>query len=186
MIGALRAFVLYKARHLPDPADPRDVLRWRLPYQVVSLAWCGVSAALCFFCIWEGNGTLRLITIFLILGTTGGIASRNACSPRLALVQIVIWLLPALSEATRVDGSFWTVPLMVAVYFAALCSIVRRHYNDMVALIDAERTSQIAQSKLLEREAEVLGIFENAAAGVAEFDVASARFVRANRTFCVT
>ncbi len=155
-----------------------------MPYQVVSIAWCLVSAALCCFCVVRGDSTLRLIAFFLILGTTGGIASRNACSPRLALVQIVIWLSPALPEATQVDQSSWTLMLMIGVYFAALYSIVQRHYNDMVALIDAERTSQLAQLKLVEREAEVLGIFENAAAGVTEFDLTNARYVRVNRIFC--
>ena len=184
VLGALRAFVLYKARHLPDPAGSHDILRWRMPYQVVSIAWCLVSASLCCLCVIRGDSTLRLITFFLILGTTGGIASRNACSPRLALVQIVIWLSPALPEATQVDQSLWTLMLMMGVYFAALCSIVQRHYKDMVALIDAERTSQLAQLKLLEREAEVLGIFENAAAGVTEFDLINARYVRVNRIFC--
>ena len=184
VLAALRAFVFFKARHPTDPADTHDVLRWRIPYNAVSVTWCVVSAALCWFCVLRGDSTIQLITFFLILGTTGGIASRNACSPRLALVQIVIWLSPALPEATRVDGSFWTILLMLAIYFTALCSIVRRHFNDIVALIDAERTSQHAQNKLLEREAEVLGIFENAAAGVTEFDVTVARFVRVNRIFC--
>ncbi len=182
--AALRAFVFYKARHLPDPAAPHDVLRLRRPYVAVSVAWCIISAALCSFCILAGNGSLQLIAVFLILGTTGGIASRNACSPRLALIQIVIWLLPSLPEATKVDESFWTIVLLVGIYFAALASIVRRHYNDIVALIDAEQTSQLAQLKLQEREAEVLGLFENAAAGVNEFDIAIGRFIRVNRIFC--
>ena len=184
LMAAFRAFVLYKARHLPDPTDPRDVLRWRMPYNAVSLAWCVISAALCCFCVLAGDGSIRLIAIFLILGTTGGIASRNACSPRLALVQIVLWLSPALPEATRLDEHLWTTLLLIAIYLAALTSIVRRHYNDTVALIDAERASQHAQCKLLEREAEVLGIFENAAAGVTEFDLTSSRYVRVNRIFC--
>ncbi len=183
-IGTLRAYVLYSARQLPDPVGPLDVLRWRTPYNAVSLAWCTISATLCCYCILTGEGALRLVALFLVLGTTAGIASRNASSPRLALVQIVIWLMPALVEATQVDGGLWTVLLMIALYFAALSSIVWRQYNDIVALIDAERTSQRAQLKLQEREAEVLGIFENAAAGVSEFDVASARYVRVNRIFC--
>ena len=183
-LGALRAFVFYKARRTPDLADPRHIIRWRGPYLAVSVAWCVVSAALCCFCFMKGDGTLRVTTSFLILGTTGGIASRNACSPRLALLQIVIWLLPAVQNAMRMYENSWILTLMIAVYFAALYSIVKRNYNDMVALIDAERTSQLAQSKLLEREAEVLGIFENAAAGVTEFDVKVARFVRVNRIFC--
>ena len=183
-LAALRVFVLYKARHTPDPAEPRDILRWRTPYTAVSLTWCVFSAALCWLCVLRGDSTIQLITAFLILGTTGGIASRNACSPRLALIQIVIWLSPVVPEATRVDGSFWTILLMLAIYFTALCSIMHRHFIDMVALIDAERTSQLAQSKLLEREAEVLGIFENAAAGVTEFDVTISRYVRINRIFC--
>ncbi len=183
-IGVVRGFVLYNARKSPDQIDPFDVLRWRMPYRALSLAGCVTSAALCSFCVLMGDGALRLMAVFLVLGTTGGLAARNVSSPRLALAQLAIWLMPAVAEATREGGSPWTILLMIAIDFAALASMVRRQYRSAVALIDAERTRRFAHVALQQREAEVLGLFESAAAGVIEFDLTLKRFVRVNRVFC--
>ena len=182
-VMGLRTYVLARIQRLPRPLLPRDVLDWSVPYRAIGYAWCCASAALCFLCdLQPTDAGLAQVATLIVMGTTGGIASRSARVPRFAVLQIVIWLSAPVAAAALKGSGLWIFLLML-LYLMALCSIVSRHYSDVMALIRAEQFSQRAQSALVAREAELQSIFDNAAAGVVEMDTEECRVVRINRVF---
>jgi diguanylate cyclase (GGDEF)-like protein/PAS domain S-box-containing protein len=176
MLG-VRVWMLLTIRRAPM-RTPHDTLRWRRPYQAVGLAWTCLSSLLCAACIAVGqDDATRLLAIAMVLGIPAGFASRSAGTPRFAIAQLCIWLLPPMAATPLLGPWYCTLSLMAAVYLIAMCSIVRQHYADIVALISAEHSNAA-------HAMELRAMFDNAGAGIVEVDIASKRVVRVNRIYC--
>jgi diguanylate cyclase (GGDEF)-like protein/PAS domain S-box-containing protein len=146
-------------------------------YCAVGVFWAVASGIFCGLCACVNDESTRLFASTLALGTGGGLASRNAGTPRFALIQVYAFLMPlAAVEAVR-GGDLVFVGLMTTLYTVALRSIVWQHYADLVSQFVAKRASA-------EREAELQTIFANAAAGVTEVTADLGRFTRVNRVYC--
>ena len=179
-----RMVLILVVRHLRSRGTEDVLVRWSRPYKAVGLAWSLVGGAMCSCFLVSGDEPTRLLAIVLALGTCGGIAARNAGTPWFAMAQLAVWLLPFVAVAPLTGPSLWPLSLMVSIYFAALCSIVRQYNRDIRALIDAATESRRTGRVLAEREAELRALFNNVAAGFLELDIATKRLLRVNRVFC--
>ncbi|SHI68471.1 diguanylate cyclase (GGDEF) domain-containing protein [Roseomonas rosea] len=139
LIMAARLWVVLSIRRVRDPSSVA-LLRAARPYFAIGVAWALVTGAFCYMCyVALEDEASRTLAVTLAMGTVGGIASRNAATPRFALAQITALLLPQ-AVGGVVNGSWhWVEAALVTVYFIALCSIVRRHYLDVRRIMDAQR-----------------------------------------------
>lgn len=91
-------------------------------------------------CVMSGNAALSALAIMVTAGTLGGIASRNAGIPRLAVAQITLGAAPIMLGALLAPGhAYWVLVPPLFTYIAAMASITRRHYAGLVALMTAEQ-----------------------------------------------
>lgn len=175
LLGA-RAWVILLVWPLRS-SPPAALLRWRKPYEIVGLAWALVSAAFCCLCVAaSGDEVTRVLAIALVLGSANGIASRNAGTPRFAMTQLCIWLLPLIVVATVLGSWYPLLSLMVTMYLPSLCSIVRQHYADMLSLIGAERHEAALASRFN-------AAISNMTQGLVLFDAGGLLQI-VNRRFC--
>jgi hypothetical protein len=73
-------------------------------------------------------------------GSPGGIASRNAALPRLAITHICLGALPiGLGALLAPRSASWILVPPRFLYIAAMVSVVRRHSEGLVALMTAEQ-----------------------------------------------
>ena len=136
---ALRGWLLVQARRA-SAFSPLALLRWRKPYQAVGIAWVVVSSLFCVFCVVaSGDEITRILALALAFGSASGTATRNAGTPRFAVVQLCIWLMPLMALAPLLGPWYPALSVGLALYLAALCSIVRQHHRDMLSLVTAER-----------------------------------------------
>ncbi|ACC75443.1 diguanylate cyclase [Paraburkholderia phymatum] len=113
---------------------------WAARYAPVGLCAClllGLGTAACFL---SPDKELATLSIMVAAGILGGIASRNAALPRLAIAQILLGTMPIGIGALLApqSGAWILVPPLIA-YNAAMVSVVRRHYQGLVALMTAEQ-----------------------------------------------
>ena len=135
----LRVIVVADYRRLDSP-KPRDTLRAARRYFAVGLAWSVATGAFSGLCIvLVDDEATRILASTLAMGTVGGIASRNAATPRFAIAQISALLLPQMAADLLLGGWHWTKAVMEVIYFIALCSIVRRHHADTLRSLEAQR-----------------------------------------------
>jgi diguanylate cyclase (GGDEF)-like protein len=91
-------------------------------------------------CIMSPDAELASLAIMVTAGILGGVASRNAALPRLAIAQICLGTLPiGLGALLASRSGSWILMLPLVVYVAAMLSIVLRHYDGLVALMCAEQ-----------------------------------------------
>ncbi|MCI0150330.1 diguanylate cyclase [Paraburkholderia sediminicola] len=91
-------------------------------------------------CVMSGDAALSALAIMVTAGTLGGIASRNAGTPRLAVAQIGLGAVPlGLGALLAPSHAYWVLVPPLFAYIAAMASIVRRHYSGLVALMTAEQ-----------------------------------------------
>ncbi|MBP0445279.1 EAL domain-containing protein [Roseomonas sp. SSH11] len=134
-----RIWVVISIRRRGNPSS-EALLRAALPYFAIGVAWAVVTGAFCFLCyVALDDEASRVLAVTLAMGTVGGIASRNAATPRFALAQIAALLLPQALGGALHGSWHWVQTAFVLVYFVALCSIVRRHYLDVRRIMDAQR-----------------------------------------------
>ncbi|MFP3556787.1 hypothetical protein [Paraburkholderia hospita] len=79
--------------------------------------------------VMSPDSELTSLAIMVTAGTLGGIASRIAALPNLAIMQICVGAIPigmGALLASRSDS--WLLVLPIIVYIAAMVSIVQRHY----------------------------------------------------------
>ncbi len=135
----LRVAVVLGYRRLPAPG-PADTLRAARRYFAVGLAWAVATGAFCSLCyLLIDDEATRILSSTLSMGTVGGIASRNATTPRFAIAQITVMLIPQMAVDVSFGGWHWTKATMELIYFIALCSIVRRHHADTRRTLQAQR-----------------------------------------------
>ncbi|WP_052388663.1 putative bifunctional diguanylate cyclase/phosphodiesterase [Belnapia moabensis] len=135
----LRVAVVVGYRRQPSPS-PAETLRAARRYFAVGIAWALATGAFCSlsYLLVDDEAT-RILSATLSMGTVGGIASRNATTPRFAIAQITSLLLPQMAVDMSLGGWYWTKVTMEAIYFIALCSIVRRHHADIRRTLQAQR-----------------------------------------------
>ncbi|CAN0625434.1 Diguanylate cyclase [Burkholderia multivorans] len=114
--------------------------RWAMRYAPVSLAACFLLGLGTMGCVDSVDVELGTLSVMVAGGVFGGIASRNAALPRLAMMQIALGVLPIGVGALlspRHGASILLPPL--AIYLAAMRTVVQRHYKVLVALIAARQ-----------------------------------------------
>ena len=119
---------------------PAVFLRAARPYFAVGVLWALATGGFCgatYFAL--DDEASRALTATLAMGIVGGIASRNAATPRFALTLISALLLPVVVGGAVLGSWHWVHAALVSVYFAALCSIVRRHHADVHSAMRAQR-----------------------------------------------
>lgn len=109
-------------------------------YALLALLASGLLGAGSMGCLMSGDVGASALAIMVTAGTLGGIASRNAGTPRLAVLQIAIGAIPigigALLAPTHV---YWVLVPPLFAYHVAMAAIVRRHYSTLVTVMVAEQ-----------------------------------------------
>jgi diguanylate cyclase (GGDEF)-like protein/PAS domain S-box-containing protein len=112
---------------------------WAARYAPVSLLACLLFGIGTMACVMSQDAELASLAVMVTAGILGGIASRNAALPRLAITQICLGALPiGLGALLAPRGAWWILVPPLFVYIAAMVSVVRRHYKVLVALMTAE------------------------------------------------
>ncbi|KVF78271.1 diguanylate cyclase [Burkholderia sp. FL-7-2-10-S1-D7] len=113
---------------------------WALRYAPVSLAACFVLGLGVMGCVEAPDAELGTLSVMVAGGVFGGIASRNSALPRLAMTQVTLGVLPIGLGALLVDRpGAWLLLPPLAIYLAAMRTVVQRHYRVLVALIAARQ-----------------------------------------------
>ncbi|WP_027798445.1 sensor domain-containing diguanylate cyclase [Paraburkholderia dilworthii] len=137
LLGRLSVIHAYAAHGRKGAVNPRP---WAAAYAPLCLATSLMLGLGTMGCVSTADTTLASLAIMVASGTLGGVASRNAAVPRLAIAQICVVSIPigfgALLSPT--DGSWILVPPLL-LYVGAMTSIVQRHYRGLVALMIAEQ-----------------------------------------------
>jgi diguanylate cyclase (GGDEF)-like protein len=133
-----RLFIVYRYRALSRRAAPHPE-PWAARYVPFSLAACLVVGLGTMAAVMSGDTVLAALAIMVTAGLLGGIASRNAGIPRLALAQICLGALPIGVGAVLGGGDYWILVPPLFFYLGAMHSVVDRHYRNLVALMTAER-----------------------------------------------
>ncbi|MBR8299537.1 diguanylate cyclase [Burkholderia dolosa] len=137
LVARLAIAHAYRVRR--DAGDDRAEY-WATRYAPVSLAACFVLGLGVMGCIDSADVELGTLSVMVAGGVFGGIASRNSALPRLAMTQVALGVLPIGVGALLADrpGAWLLVPPL-AIYLAAMRTVVQRHYRVLVALIAARQ-----------------------------------------------
>ncbi|OXJ31058.1 MULTISPECIES: sensor domain-containing diguanylate cyclase [Burkholderia] len=113
---------------------------WAMRYAPVSLVACFVLGLGVMGCVQAVDVELGTLSVMVAGGVFGGIASRNAALPRLAMMQVALGVLPIGVGALLAHRSgAWLLLPPLAIYLAAMRTVVQRHYRVLVALIAARQ-----------------------------------------------
>ncbi|MFM0009119.1 diguanylate cyclase domain-containing protein [Paraburkholderia sediminicola] len=113
---------------------------WVTRYAPVSLMACFLFGLGTMACVMSPDSGLASLAVMVTAGILGGIASRNAALPRLAIAQICLGAFPIGLGALLASGSaMWILVPLLCLYVVAMASVVRRHYAVLVALMTAEQ-----------------------------------------------
>ncbi|BAN27078.1 sensor domain-containing diguanylate cyclase [Caballeronia insecticola] len=123
----------------PHPAP------WAGRYAPFALATCLVTGLGTMACVLSGDAALASLAIMVTAGLLGGIASRNAGTPHLAIGQVCLGAVPIGVGALFGPPGYWILVPPLFLYIGAMCAVVGRHYRSLVALMTAEqRHAEIA------------------------------------------
>ncbi|SAK84470.1 diguanylate cyclase [Caballeronia hypogeia] len=172
LLLAARVSIVCRYRALCRPSAPHPG-PWAARYAPFALAACLVTGLGTMACIISGDAVLASLAIMVTAGLLGGIASRNAGIPHLAIAQVCLGAVPIGAGALFAPSGFWILVPPLFLYIGAMCSVVQRHYRNLVALMTAEQ-----------RHAEIAARFDAALAhmphGLCTIDAAG-KVVIANR-----
>ncbi|WP_176045451.1 sensor domain-containing diguanylate cyclase [Burkholderia sp. BCC1644] len=113
---------------------------WAMRYAPVSLVACFVLGLGVMGCVQAVDVELGTLSVMVAGGVFGGIASRNSALPRLAMTQVTLGVLPIGVGALLAHRSgAWLLLPPLAIYLAAMRTVVQRHYRVLVALIAARQ-----------------------------------------------
>ncbi|WP_353558251.1 diguanylate cyclase [Paraburkholderia terrae] len=133
-VGIARAYVV---RSRAVMLSPGPWARFYGPAALITSLLLGMGTMMC---VMSPDGELTSLAIMVAAGILGGIASRNAALPGLAVTQICLGALPiGLGALLASRSGSWILILPLVVYIAAMLSIVLRHYDGLVALMCAEQ-----------------------------------------------
>jgi diguanylate cyclase (GGDEF)-like protein/PAS domain S-box-containing protein len=126
----------YRALSRPSAPHPGP---WAARYAPFALAACLVTGLGTMACVMSGDAVLASLAIMVTAGLLGGIASRNAGIPHLAIAQICLGAAPIGVGALLAPAGYWILVPPLFLYFGAMSAVVRRHYRGLVALMTAEQ-----------------------------------------------
>lgn len=133
-LGIVHAYVV---RSRADSVHPG---LWAARYAPVSLLACLLFGVGTMACVMSPDTELASLAVMVTAGILGGIASRNAALPRLAITQICLGAIPiGLGALLAPRSSSWILVPPLFMYIAAMASVVGRHYTVLVALMTAEQ-----------------------------------------------
>lgn len=133
-LGIARAYVVRSRTGAVHPGP------WAARYVPVSLLACLLFGLGTMACIMSPDTELASLAVMVTAGILGGIASRNAALPRLAIAQICLGALPiGLGALLAPRSGSWILLPPLFLYLVAMASVVRRHYKVLVALMTAEQ-----------------------------------------------
>ncbi|MEN2474211.1 diguanylate cyclase domain-containing protein [Burkholderia sp. GS2Y] len=122
-----------------DAGDDRAEY-WAMHYAPVSLAACFVLGLGVMGCLQATDIELGTLSVLVAGGVFGGIASRNSALPRLAMTQVTLGVLPiGVGALLAHRPGAWLLLPPLAIYLAAMRTVVQRHYRVLVALIAARQ-----------------------------------------------
>jgi diguanylate cyclase (GGDEF)-like protein/PAS domain S-box-containing protein len=127
----------YVARNRERPLHPE---RSAARYAPVSLLACLTFGLGTMASIIVNDMQLSSLSLMVTAGILGGIASRNAALPRLAITQIFCGTIPiGIGALLAPRTASWILVPPLFAYLVAMVSVVRRHYEGLVALMTAEQ-----------------------------------------------
>ena len=113
---------------------------WAARYAPLSLLACLLLGLGTMACVMSPDAELASLAIMITAGILGGIASKNAALPRLAIMQICLGAVPiGLGALLAPRSASWILVPPLFMYIVAMAAIVRRHYGTLVALMTAEQ-----------------------------------------------
>ncbi|AOI75912.1 sensor domain-containing diguanylate cyclase [Burkholderia sp. NRF60-BP8] len=113
---------------------------WAMRYAPVSLVACFVLGLGAMGCVQAADVELGTLSVMVAGGVFGGIASRNSALPRLAMTQVALGVLPiGVGALLAPRPGAWLLVPPLAIYLAAMRTVVQRHYRVLVALIAARQ-----------------------------------------------
>ncbi|KWH62485.1 diguanylate cyclase [Burkholderia sp. AU39826] len=137
LIARLSIVRAYTVRR--DAGDDRTEY-WASRYAPVSLVACFVLGLGVMGCVQAADVELGTLSVMVAGGVFGGIASRNSALPRLAMTQVVLGVLPiGVGALLAPRPGAWLLVPPIAIYLAAMRTVVQRHYRVLVALIAARQ-----------------------------------------------
>jgi diguanylate cyclase (GGDEF)-like protein/PAS domain S-box-containing protein len=130
----IRAYLERSRSHLEHPGP------WAAMYSPLCLLATTSLGLGTMACVISVDRELAALAIMVTAGILGGIASRNAALPRLAIAQISLGALPiGLGALLAPRSGLWILLPPLAAYLSAMFSVVWRHYDGLVALMAAEQ-----------------------------------------------
>ncbi|SAK78359.1 diguanylate cyclase [Caballeronia fortuita] len=138
LLGA-RLFIVCRYRALSRAGETHPG-PWAARYAPFALLTCLVTGLGTMACVISGDAELASLAIMVTAGLLGGIASRNAGLPLLAIAQVCAGALPIGVGGLFGPPGYWILVPPLFLYIGAMCSVVQRHYRGRVALMTAERS----------------------------------------------
>lgn len=138
LLLAVRVGIVCRYRALSRPTAPHPG-PWAARYAPFGLAACFATGVGTMACVISGDAVLAALAIMVTAGSLGGIASRNAGTPHLALAQVCLGAVPIGAGALIGPAGYWILVPPLFLYIGAMCAVVRRHYRGLVALMTAEQ-----------------------------------------------
>ncbi|SAK44348.1 diguanylate cyclase [Caballeronia ptereochthonis] len=138
LLLAVRVGIVCRYRALSRPSAPHPA-PWAARYAPFALAMCLVTGLGTMACVVSGDAVLAALAIMVTAGLLGGIASRNAGTPHLAIAQVCLGAVPIGVGALFGPAGYWILVPPLFLYIGAMCAVVHRHYHGLVALMTAEQ-----------------------------------------------
>ncbi|BBQ01277.1 hypothetical protein BSFA1_64050 (plasmid) [Burkholderia sp. SFA1] len=126
----------YRAQRRPGAPQPGP---WAARYAPFALLTCLATGLGTMACVISGDAVLAALAIMVTAGLLGGVASRNAGTPHLAIAQVCLGALPIGVGGLFGPAGYWILVPPLFLYIVAMCAVVQRHYRGLVALMTAER-----------------------------------------------
>ncbi len=146
----LRCLLILFDRRDPDPAaDPsRRIALFGLTAVASSACW-GVIC-LCILAL-EHDPVLYALSLVATCGIAGAVAARNLAFPRIALLQMLASLLPALAGCLLADDTgYRALMLIIPLLFVGLSVVVVERHRQLVGLMLAQNElKRLAQTDSL-------------------------------------
>jgi len=113
------------------------------PIVLLGLGWAFSFAIGCGLCVLSGNLMLTLLTAMVVAGLAGGISSRNAGTPRLAIAKILLLGTPfTATMLASPHQAFATVALLMPVFAIAISLILMENYEVLRHLFLSEQENR--------------------------------------------
>ncbi|SAK89040.1 diguanylate cyclase [Caballeronia calidae] len=138
LLLATRLSIVSRFRALRRAGAPQPG-PWAARYAPFGLAACLVTGLGAMACVISGDAVLASLAIMVTAGLLGGVASRNAGTPHLAIAQVCLGALPIGVGGLFGPPGYWIVVPPLFLYVAAMYAVVQRHYRGLVALMTAEQ-----------------------------------------------